>query len=114
MNEPMLRMMMDAIDDELLEEAQRPLPAPLRPDPAGHVRAVHGVRPVGLLSRPQAECGHCRQQGEVRYHVSPANKINRRPGRDGGFMPVGSFVIYFSSLHRSYSTCITEEMVCRP
>lgn len=26
MNEPMLRMMMDAIDDELLEEAQRPLP----------------------------------------------------------------------------------------
>ena len=27
MNEPMLRMMMDAIDDELLEEAQRPLPA---------------------------------------------------------------------------------------
>ena len=25
MNEPMLRMMMDAIDDELLEEAQRPL-----------------------------------------------------------------------------------------
>ena len=27
MNEPMLRMMMDAIDDDLLEEAQRPLPA---------------------------------------------------------------------------------------
>ena len=27
MNEPMLRIMMDAIDDELLEEAQRPLPA---------------------------------------------------------------------------------------
>lgn len=26
MNEPMLRMMMDVIDDELLEEAQRPLP----------------------------------------------------------------------------------------
>ena len=26
MNEPMLRMMMDAIDDELLEEAQCPLP----------------------------------------------------------------------------------------
>lgn len=26
MNEPMLRMMMDTIDDELLEEAQRPLP----------------------------------------------------------------------------------------
>ena len=43
MNEPMLRMMMDAIDDELLEEAQRPLPVR---HPALRLSLIHISEPT--------------------------------------------------------------------
>ena len=100
----------------------RPHIPPLRPDPAGHVCAVHGIRPAGVLPCPQAERGHRRQQGKIRHYVTlAAEKPPSRTGRR--FVPVlcglcrlytGVPFFYFSPLHRSYSTCITEEMVWRP
>lgn len=48
---------------------RRHIPA-LRAGAAGHVRAVHGVRPAGILPGPKTERGYRCQQGKVWYHVN--------------------------------------------
>ena len=52
MNEPMLRMMMDAIDDELLEEAQRPLPVRRSALRWGMLAACLCIAAALLLAQP--------------------------------------------------------------
>lgn len=52
MNEPMLRMMMDAIDTELLEEAQRPLPVRRPALRWGALAACLCIAAVLLLAHP--------------------------------------------------------------